>query len=97
MTNYKYAIVHSTSHDEFIEIYDHFAKANIDAHDMWKKLSDREQHDDHIMVVKVPKSALRLIDIEELGLTLNNAKAWRYFDWDLVESYDRYFDSDNIF
>ena len=97
MTNYKYAIVHSTSSDEFIEIYDHFAKANIDARDMWQKLSTREQQTERVMVVKVPKKALRIADIEELGLTLNNAKAWHYFDWDLVKSYDRYFDSDNIF
>ena len=48
------------------------------------------------MVVKVPKKALRLNDIEDLDLSLKDEKAWHYFDWDLVESYDKYFDSEKL-
>lgn len=96
MKNYRYVIVHSTAHDEFTEVYTNFAQANIDAKDKWQKLSDREQQTDRVMVIKVPKSALRLNDIDDLGLTLKDEKAWRYFEWDLVESYDKYFDSDKL-
>ena len=96
MKNYRYVIVHSTNRDEFTEVYTNFAQANIDARDMWQKLSAREQQTERVMVIKVPKNALRLNDIEDLDLSLKDEKAWRYFDWDLVESYDKYFDSEKL-